>query len=185
MSYARALSLNNSQIAGCMCLSPASHCCHARSDEYTRRAASVCERSARSRNDRISSGVGFEAGLLRPRFGWLAILTKLISGLEECIPNLIKFFGGAARNIEVFAVFVQRHTEFFGERTRTRVPLINNSATVFKGEPTSHFISPPLRSPEAQRHLMIRRIRSMSALVNKYFQDFVRFFVQQYQRVGA
>ena len=66
--------LNNSQNAGCMRRSPASHCCHTRQVVCTRAPASVCERPAASRAARISCGAGFEEGPFGPRFGWLPIL---------------------------------------------------------------------------------------------------------------
>ena len=65
---------NNSQKAGCMRLSPASHCCHVRHVVCKSSAAAVCESPATSRAARTSSGVGFRAGLqARLRLGWLLI----------------------------------------------------------------------------------------------------------------
>lgn len=63
---------NNSQNAGCMRRSPASHCCHVRHVVCTRSAAAVCESPAASRAARTSSWDGFRAGLpARLRLGWL------------------------------------------------------------------------------------------------------------------
>lgn len=63
---------NNSQNAGCMRRSPASHCCQVRQVVCNRSAAAVCESPAASLAARTSSGVGFRAGLpARLRFGWL------------------------------------------------------------------------------------------------------------------
>ena len=64
---------NNSQNAGCMRLSPASHCCHTRHVVCTSKPAAVCESPAASRAARISAGAGFEEGPFGPRFGWLPI----------------------------------------------------------------------------------------------------------------
>lgn len=65
---------NNSQNAGCMRRSPASHCCQVRQVVCKRSAAAVCESPAASRAARTSSGVGFRAGLpARLRLGWLLI----------------------------------------------------------------------------------------------------------------
>lgn len=64
---------NNSQNAGCMRRSPASHCCHTRQVVCTTRPAAVCESPAASRAARISAGAGFEEGPFGPRFGWLPI----------------------------------------------------------------------------------------------------------------
>ena len=64
---------NNSQNAGCMRRSPASHCCHTRQVVCTNRPAAVCESPAASRAARISAGVGFEEGPFGPRFGWFPI----------------------------------------------------------------------------------------------------------------
>ena len=68
------LKRNNSQNAGCMRRSPASHCCQVRQVVCSRSAAAVCESPAASRAVRTSSGVGFRAGLpARLRLGWLLI----------------------------------------------------------------------------------------------------------------
>jgi len=65
---------NNSQNAGCMRRSPASHCCQVRQVVCKSSAAAVCESPDASRAARTSSGVGFRAGLpARLRFGWLVI----------------------------------------------------------------------------------------------------------------
>ena len=64
---------NNSQNAGCIRRSPASHCCHTRQVVCTSAPASVCESPADSRAARISGGAGFEEGPFGPRFGWLPI----------------------------------------------------------------------------------------------------------------
>lgn len=65
---------NNSQNAGCMRRSPASHCCQVRQVVCNKSAAAVCESPASSRAARTSSGVGLRAGLpARLRLGWLLI----------------------------------------------------------------------------------------------------------------
>lgn len=71
----------SSQNAGCMrrwLRSPAgaSHCCHERVLVCTSTAADAWVSPAASRASRTCSGVGFEAGLFGPRFGWLDIELK-------------------------------------------------------------------------------------------------------------
>lgn len=58
MSSYPALVKNNSQKAGCIRLSPASHCCHTRQVVWSRVAAAVWVRPADSRAARISAGDG-------------------------------------------------------------------------------------------------------------------------------
>lgn len=62
---------NNSQKAGCMRRSPASHCCQVRQVVCTSTPAAVCDRPAASRAARTSAGAGFDSGPFGPRFGWL------------------------------------------------------------------------------------------------------------------
>lgn len=66
-------SLNNSQSAGCIVLSPASQRCHARVLEYTRAAAASCVKPAWSRAATTSSGVGEWPTPTSLRLGWFAI----------------------------------------------------------------------------------------------------------------
>jgi hypothetical protein len=68
-------SRNNSQNAGCMRRSSASHCCHVLSVLCTTAAAAVWDSPSSARAARISAGSGLLAGLATPlRFGWLGNL---------------------------------------------------------------------------------------------------------------
>lgn len=91
---------NNSQNAGCMRRSPASHCCQVRQVVCRSSAAVVCESPAASRAARTSSGVGFRAGLpARLRLGWLGIFG------QSTDQNAAERFVG-------FAVFVAHRADF-------------------------------------------------------------------------
>ena len=64
---------NSSQKAGCMRLSPASHCCQVRQVVCNSAAAAVWDSPNHSRNARTSAGCGFAEGPRGPRFGWFGI----------------------------------------------------------------------------------------------------------------
>lgn len=120
MSY-RDLILNSSQNAGCIRLSPASHCCQTRQVVYTNSAADVCVKPALVRAARISGGVGLrEAEAPRfERFGWLDILDggsesgdgfkNLAKSVEIHAITFCNFFDvGAAHREKLYSVGVGR-----------------------------------------------------------------------------
>lgn len=101
------LSLNNSQKAGCMRRSPASHCCQVRQVVCTSAPAAVCERPAASRAARISSGVGLRAAeAARERFGWLLIDLDFF-GLDGDAVQLLGFGVGQGIKLGLDSVAVE------------------------------------------------------------------------------
>lgn len=156
---------NNSQNAGCMRRSPASHCCQVRQVVCSRSAAAVCESPAASRAARTSSGVGFRAGLpARLRFGWLPTKRDLPAlKIEQSV-----FFDGrdvrVIGNLDVgdvkvddvcgdpvFALGADLSGQFFNEGSSllTRCFVVEGFDCDFKVFDGVHFWLQPL-SPEAQ-----------------------------------
>lgn len=111
------LKRNNSQNAGCMRRSPASHCCQVRQVVCNRSAAAVCESPAASRAARTSSGVGLRAGLpARLRLGWLPILGFDLDASGQGLENPAHFFAGdRVEHVRVFKLDASVEAVFIDE----------------------------------------------------------------------
>lgn len=181
---------NNSQKAGCMRRSPASHCCQVRQVVCTVAPAAVCDRPAASRAARISSGVGLRAAeAARERFGWptisggkgklplreieeAVVFNRAVRGIRNLSIGDVQF--GNTSSDPVFALGADLCGEFFGEGTSLVaggfvVEGFNCDFEVFHGV---HGVSPVAPAPEARR---IRRIHELNCTrnartVNRFLQ---------------
>ena len=101
------LRLNNSQKAGCIRRSPASHCCQVRQVVCTSSAATVCDKPAASLAARTSAGVGLRDGEPpRERFGWLLIDFDFF-GLDGDAEQLLGFGVGQGIKFGLNAITVK------------------------------------------------------------------------------
>lgn len=162
---------NNSQKAGCMRRSPASHCCQVRQVVCTVAPAAVCDRPAASRAARISSGVGLRAAeAARERFGWLPMSDEVFK--TGSLGHAASRFRECDEDISGLPFNAQPSRFGAGLLGGDAKPVICFHGCFDGDFDLGHDVSPVAPAPEARR---IRRIHELNCTrnartVNRFLQ---------------